>query len=64
MASTSLLSNAGMTLLNTDPVTVDDSTHESSLDPSNIFNVDGLVAVVTGGGTGRCMVVITPPSYC
>lgn len=46
----SILSNAGTTLLSTDPVTVD-STH-FPLHPSNIFRVDGLVVLITGGGTG------------
>lgn len=53
MASTS---NAGTTLLTTDPVTIDST--RSSLHPSNIFSVEGLIAVITGGGTGRCIIVV------
>lgn len=45
MTSTSI---TGTTLLN---CTDSDST-PSSLLPSNIFSVEGLVVVVTGGGTG------------
>lgn len=41
MASTSFLSNTVAL----------DPTH--ALHPSNIFNVEGLIAVVTGGGTGK-----------
>jgi len=49
MASTSFPSDDASTLLNTDPITVHSTP---SLHPSDIFSVDGLVAVVTGGGTG------------
>jgi hypothetical protein len=53
----SILSNtqAGTTLLSTDPV-------DSPLHPSNIFSVDGLVVLITGGGTGGFMIIITSPA--
>lgn len=35
-----------------DPNPVEMPAPESHLHPSNIFDVEGLVAVVTGGGTG------------
>jgi len=49
--SPSFPSSAGGTgLLDSDPVEM--RPPESHLNPSNIFDVEGLVAVVTGGGTG------------
>lgn len=50
----SVLSNTGTTLLSTDPI-------DSPLHPSNIFGVDGLVVLITGGGTGESMIIITSP---
>lgn len=50
----SILSNTGTTLLSTDPV-------DSSLHPSNIFCVDGLVVLITGGGTGGSMISLLLP---
>jgi len=51
MSSSSIPSSAGGTGL-LDPNPVEMRTPESHLHPSNIFDVDGLVVVVTGGGTG------------
>jgi len=56
MASPSFRSNTGTTLLNPNPLTVD-STH--SLHPSNIFSVEGLIVVITGGGTGIGLMMAT-----
>lgn len=52
----SILSNTGTTLLSTDPV-------DSPLHPSNIFDVDGLVVLITGGGTGRFIIIIASPVW-
>ena len=49
----SILSNTGTTLLSTDPV-------DSPLHPSNIFRVDGLVVLITGGGTGEYDIITSP----
>ena len=48
------LSNTGTTLLSTDHV-------DSPLHPSNIFRVDGLVVLITGGGTGESMISLLLP---
>ena len=50
----SILSNTGTTLLSTDPV-------DPPLHPSNIFCVDGLVVLITGGGTGESMISLLLP---
>lgn len=50
MSSSFPSSSRGTGLLDPDPVEV--RPPESHLHPSNIFDVEGLVAVVTGGGTG------------
>jgi hypothetical protein len=48
----SILSNT-----DTDPV-------GSPLHPSNIFCVDGLVVLITGGGTGGSTIIATPMMWC
>ena len=36
--------------------------YASPLHPANIFNVEGLVAVITGGGTGKhFLIAFVPP---
>lgn len=31
----------------------------ADFDPSNVFNVKGMVAVITGGGTGKAIILST-----
>ncbi|KAF8158477.1 hypothetical protein B0H34DRAFT_656834 [Crassisporium funariophilum] len=58
MPSSSFPSNtSGTALLSPDPVSV--GTSASPLHPSNIFDVEGLVAVITGGGTGIGLMMAT-----
>jgi hypothetical protein len=44
-------SSSGESLLSSKPFVVPQTIHP--LHPSNIFDVEGLVVVVTGGGTGK-----------
>ncbi|KAJ3508598.1 hypothetical protein NLJ89_g5674 [Agrocybe chaxingu] len=57
MASPSYSSSGGDTLLSPEPISLGPAA--SPLHPSTIFDVEGLVVVITGGGTGIGLMMAT-----